>query len=100
MENGPNLDVEMVTLLNPEFAQPHFQPDPDKEYHNSKNTKSRGFTYLMALVMSGSSRLEELNYYVTNVLSNLIANKQNTCGWTALMLASRNSRTDSTEKTV
>jgi ankyrin repeat protein len=45
-------------MLNPEFAQPNFQPDPAAPYKvNSVATATR-FNYLQALVMSGAERIE------------------------------------------
>jgi ankyrin repeat protein len=90
-------------LLNPVFAQPHFQPDADTEYACSAHTKCRGWTYLHALVMGGAERLQELESFVAStpkVELEQQARQPNSKGWTALMLAARNSRTDSSERTV
>ena len=65
----------------------------DIEYKCSPFTNSSGFTPLMHKVMN--SRKVPLNiYYIEDI------DKQNTKGWTALMLACRNSNTDSTIETV
>ncbi len=90
-------------LLNPVFAQPHFQPDPDVEYKCSTNSKSKGFNYLQALVLGGETRQSELQHFMLQQGGEAFryqAQQQNEQGWTALMLAVRNSRTDSTDHIV
>src|SRR5437868_8881399 len=74
--------------------------DPDVEYDCSPLTKSVGFTKLMLL----ASKARELND--DNAIKNYInenmheLNAQNDKGWTALMIACRNSATVSTESIV
>ena len=69
----------------------------DTPYKCSSNTMSTGFTPLMTLVMSTRQNQQLLNH-LHDVMGDI--NQKNTEGWTALMYASRNSNTDSTEETV
>ena len=89
-------------MLNPAFATSGFQPDPAVEYRCSVNTTSTGFNFLHALVLGGPDRLVELELFIKQhpVEFTRQAQQRNTQGWTALMLAARNSRADSTERTV
>src|SRR5271166_1652009 len=67
-------------------------PDPNKEYQCSIYSKSTGFTLLMKLVMQ--ARKEGVMDYLKSYISTLTKeelDKKNTYGWTALMLAARNS---------
>ena len=66
------------------------------EFFCSKNTKSKGFSKLMCLVLSKSE-----DDVIQNLkLNNVNINEKNDKGWTSLMLACRNSNTDSNEKIV
>jgi hypothetical protein len=94
-------------MLNPEFAQPGWQPDAIATYACSQYTTASGFTYLMTLVLSGRNekgqlaRQEEFDALLASPEKSHIACRQvNSEGWTVLMLAVRNSGTDSTEETV
>src|SRR5271166_1002678 len=67
-------------------------PDLNKEYQCSRYTNSTGFTLLMKLVMR--TRKEEVMDYLKSYIPTLTKeelDKKNTHGWTALMLAARNS---------
>ena len=66
------------------------------EYECSPNVKASGFTELMHAVMRKDEEYVE-NFVNSNSEG---INDQNSQGWTALMLASRNSRTDSSENIV
>ena len=66
------------------------EPDPNKEYSCSEYLVSAGFTYLMKIVLLTNKHpelIKEISKY-KNIINN--TNKE---GWTALMLASRNSGT-------
>lgn len=73
----------------------------EKEYMCSPNTKSKGFTKLMMLVMM-TGEFPSLNSEIRKMITNdpKSINDVNEEGWTALMLACRNSKTNSTERTV
>ena len=71
--------------------------DNNEEYMCSNYTKSKGFTPLMKLVMSTKLN-PNLNKYIKNHID--IINEQNEKGWTALMLACRNSNIYSSFDTV
>ena len=76
-------------------------PDPKKAYKCSNTTTSAGFTLIHKLVMNTSanpSYLKLLDVYLRKNRSKI--DRKTTKGWTALHLASRNSRADSTEGTV
>jgi hypothetical protein len=97
-------------MLNPEFAQAGWRPDPTIEYRSSDKVKSTGFTYLMALVLSGRDpdltrshvlkRQDELDTLLAAPESSELCRQVTSSGFTALMLAAYNSNTDSTEATV
>jgi ankyrin repeat protein len=93
-------------MLNPEFAQVDWRPDPSVLYRCSPCTNATGFTYVMALVMSGRdttgqlARQAELEAFLTTPDASNACKQTNSQGWTVLMLAARNSNTDSTEDTV
>lgn len=73
----------------------------DIEYPCSPLTSSTGFTPLMHLVMTARANHDSLGAITELIkLDPLSINKQNTKGWTALMLACRNSQTFSTNETV
>lgn len=96
-------------MLNIEFAQPGWRPDPIINYNVSSIAASRchGFTYLMSMVISGRdpvtgqlNREAELEAFLATPESVAECKRITSTGWTALMIAVRNSRNDSTEKTV
>jgi ankyrin repeat protein len=93
-------------MLNPEFAQPGWQPDVTLIYACSPWSKTTGFTYLMSLVLSGRnhqgclSRQSELDAFLITPESSDACRQTNSIGMTALMLAAANSRADSTDATV
>jgi ankyrin repeat protein len=95
-------------MLNPSFAQVGWCPDPSASFQCSTITKATGFTYLMALVMSGRDaslpgelkRKAELDSFLSTPEAAAACLQTNSRGFTALMLAARNSNTDSTEATV
>jgi ankyrin repeat protein len=94
-------------MLNPEFAQVGWRPDPTSLFKCSITREATKFTYLMALVMSGRdaltqalARQAELDILLASPDSVSICMQTNSEGWTALMLAARNSNGDSTEATV
>jgi len=77
------------------------EPDPNIEYKCSDNTISKGFTLLMKWVMLTKEHPElhdKIKEYIRDHPKEI--NKQNEKGLTALMMASRNSKTESTENTV
>ena len=88
--------------LNMELIKPFLtKPDPDKVFECSPNTKSKGFTLLMKLVLLTEDNPEIEKWLEQNIslFKNQI-NQQNAKGWTALMLSALNIRTKSSEKTV
>lgn len=96
-------------MLNIEFAQPGWHPDPSDSYQASPLVTSRctGFTYLMSMVMSGHdivtgrlTREVELKTFLAIPENTSECRRVNSNGCTALMLAVRNCHTDSTEETV
>jgi ankyrin repeat protein len=94
-------------MLNPEFAQVGWRPDATSTYNCSPVLKANGFTYLMALVLSGRNstthvlaRQAELDAFLSLTESTEACKQVNSEGWNALMLAVRNSAVDSTEATV
>jgi ankyrin repeat protein len=89
---------KMTTLLN---TFRYEEPDELDIYPCSDISKSGGFTYLMKLVMNPlCAENIDIFEYILQFFDEDYINKQNHIGWTALMLASRNSKTDSSEKTV
>jgi ankyrin repeat protein len=95
-------------MLNTCFATPGWRPDPAATYRCSKTSDATSFTYLMALVLSGRdttnphllARQAELDALLATPESSIACRQVNSIGWTALMMAARNSATDSTEATV
>ncbi len=79
---------------------PEFQVDPDTEYNCSPLTKSKGFTPLMRMVQRADRTdiLEIITAYIKKYPHDL--DHQNEMGWTALMIACRNSRTKSSDAIV
>ena len=77
------------------------KPSIEKEYYCTHNILSSGFTLLMKLVLL-TKKNKEAFFLIGNLLNENPAtiNQQNNEGWTALMLAVRNSNTCSTENTV
>ena len=77
------------------------QPDLNKIYHTSPHSESAGLTYLMKLVLCTKNNIESLNI-IKGILGNESSdiNRQNTKGWTALMIACRNSNTNSNMETI
>jgi len=76
-------------------------PDINKLYFCSRNTKSTGMTLLMKWVLLTAKHIElidKIREYVE--LCPHVLNIVNTAGWTALMIAVRNSHLHSTESTV
>ncbi len=76
-------------------------PSIEKEYYCREMVKSAGFTLLMKLVLLTKKKKKAI-YLIRKILNknpNTI-DKKNDKGWTALMLAVRNSNTCSTENTV
>src|SRR5271166_4467869 len=67
-------------------------PDLNKEYQCSRYTNSTGFTLLMKLVMRARKKgvMDYLKSYISTLTKEEL-DKKNTHGWTALMLAARNS---------
>ena len=77
------------------------QSDTDTEQKCSPNVSSTGFTKLMDYVMMTASQPELIKTIRKLIKSDpTIINQKNTIGWTALMLACRNSRTCSSERIV
>lgn len=78
-----------------------FREDSKSIYHCSNLTLSIGFTHLHKCVMK-TCKYPSLNDYIDEYLYLYPEeiNKVNHLGWTALMLASRNSKIYSSEKTV
>ena len=78
-----------------------FLNDLKREYYCSPNTSSIKFTHLHKCVME-TSKYPFLNQYIDIYLSfnPQVINEENKKGWTALMLSARNSRRNSSEKTV
>jgi len=76
-------------------------PDPNIEYFCSNDAKSKGFTLLMKWVLL-TKKCPHLNEKIKNYIKShpKEINKKNEKGWTALMLASLNSRNKSNEETV
>jgi ankyrin repeat protein len=94
-------------MLNPAFAQVGWRPDPSTEFCCSSLTRATEFTYLMVLVMSGRdaitgklARQIELDALLSTPEATDACKQTNSQGWTALMLAARNSGQDSTDETV
>lgn len=82
------------------FNETTYNINSNTEYNCSVHTTSTNFTPLMYLVskarkLNCNSKLKE---YILTHKDEL--NKQNTKGWTALMIACRNSNSESTESTV
>ncbi len=74
---------------------PEFQADPNTEYDCSPLTKSTGFTPLMRMVQC-ADRVNILGIITTHIKKYpLDLDHQNEKGWTALMIACRNSSTTS-----
>jgi ankyrin repeat protein len=71
--------------------------DVNKEYECSQTTSSTGFTPLMKLVMLTNEH-PFLNEYISRHVD--IINSKNTKGWTALMLACKNSNRTSSLDTI
>ena len=76
-------------------------PDPNKLYYISPILQSSGLTHLMKLVLCTA-----INKKAINIIKEIIKNepeeinKQNTRGWTALMIACRNSYMESSIETI
>jgi hypothetical protein len=96
------------SMLNSSFAQADWTPDSSVSYQCSPPTSATGFTYLMALVMSGRdsvtrklTRQNEFDAFLDKLPNDTdVCRQTNSEGWTALMLAVRNSNSDSTEAAV
>ena len=70
------------------------KPNLYKLYNCSTDTKSTGFTHLMKLVLQGKHVAKEESLLYDLITSNVNdINEQNDAGWTALMIACRNSNT-------
>ena len=67
------------------------------KFRCSSNIKSKGFTLLMFLVMN-THKYPELNNEIEKYRDTI--DKKNELGWTALILASRNSNGDSNVETI
>src|SRR5205085_6307807 len=77
------------------------EPDPLVEYKGSPYANSKGFTKLMKWVLLTNEHPELLLDIEFLIKSNPeILDKQNEQGWTALMMACRNSKTWSSDSTV
>ena len=77
------------------------EPDPNIEYACSPVTNSTGFTKLMMLVMSARKNPDSLECIGKLIKKGkTIIDIKNTKGWTALMMAARNSNLDSNIETV
>ena len=95
-------------LLNPSFKHPNeHPPDITTVYQCSPNTKASGFTRLMTLVLSGRNpdtgrlnRYDEPVSLLSSPESTALCKQTNSASWTALMLAARNSKNDSSEEAV
>jgi len=74
--------------------------DPTKAYRCSPKTESKGFTLLMRKVLEGHRLyiLDEINSIINDDPTTL--DKQNEQGWTALIIACRNSNTYSNSEIV
>ena len=75
-------------------------PDPNFEYQCSLETKSKGFTLLMKLVLLTKEHPFINEYIKEYIQSSNELDKKNEKGYTALMLACMYSSTKSTEETV
>jgi ankyrin repeat protein len=96
-------------MLNPEFARVGWRPDPAVRYQCVPRYEAmQGFTYLMALVLSGRNsdhphqlaRQDELDVLLASPESGVACRQVNVAGMTALMMAACCAGTDSTEATV
>ena len=90
--------VQLQASLNPCFAAQDFVADIRTEYLNSPLSKCAGWTRLMCLAMC-RSRIDEFAALLSQSTAAEI-NAQNDFGFTALILATRNSRFDSHDKVV
>lgn len=94
--------ISLIEKIKSNFTLKYiFDDDQDELYPCSKLTKSSGFTHLHKCVMK-THLYPELNEYIDLYLQMNPdkINEVNTKGWTALMLAARNSTTFSTIETV
>ena len=76
-------------------------PDLNKEYYYTFNFKCKGFTLLMKLVLLTKKNPElvsQIAQYLTEFPGEI--NEQNEYGWTALMIACRNSTSFSSGETI
>jgi len=90
--------VQLAPSLNTCFAAPNFVADIRAVYACSPIAKCAGWTRLMCLAMC-RSRIDEFVVLLAQSTAAEI-NAQNDDGWTALILAARNSRFDSHDKVV
>ena len=92
-----DMDPQLIKLISDLIDD----PDPNIEYPCSPNTTSKGFTKLMKLVMM-TGKKPELIFIIKNMIINdkNIIDIKNEKGWTALMLAVRNSNTNSNVETI
>ena len=105
----PTLDVTpKLHVPDVKFAIRGWKPNPEDTYSCSYFTSATDWTPLMAMVLSGRDqttgklvRQDELDGILANPeFSAIECRRVNSEGWTALMLAARNSRSNSTEATV
>ena len=96
-----SLEIFEEQIRSIEELQHLFFDDPEREYYCSPNIRSSKFPHIHKCVMK-TSKYPFLNQYIDIYLSlnPQVIDEQNEKGWTALMLSARNSRTDSSEKTV
>ncbi len=113
--NVQNLNINELTILlqtiKTRFEIEHikgitelkylFEDDSELEYKCSPYSSSEGFTHLHKCVLR-TNDYPILNSYIEGLLKNNqnMINEQNKNVWTALMLASRNANTVSSERTV
>ena len=77
------------------------QPDLNKLYYITPCMKSEGVTHLIKLVLCTKNN-RDAHIIIKGIIENEQEeiNKQSTEGWTALMIACRNSNTDSSIETI
>ena len=92
------LENEIQKLYNLKYL---FVDDPDVSYSCSKNITCKKFNHLQKCVIQ-TAKYNFLEKYIDLYLDEYpeVINYQNENGWTALMLAARNSNHTSTDKTV
>lgn len=91
-------DTHPINNVYDQFTIDISYPDLSNEYYIAPNLETKGFTRLMKCVLLSNKYPHLLNHIISTDVSTINDVTEN--GWSALMIASRNSRTISTEKTV